>query len=242
MRKFVNVILFILVVAVATAQTDQDSLWIRENYTKQEEYITMRDGVRLFTAIYKPNDKSEKHPVLMVRTPYSCAPYGTDFTPRLWAGHWKYYARENYIIVVQDVRGKWMSEGDFVDIRPFNKNKTGTQTDEASDTYDAIDWLVKNIANNNGNVGIFGISYPGFYATMAAASNHPALKAVSPQAPVTDWFMGDDFHHNGAFFQMDGFAFYSGFGKPRPKPTTEGWKFFDFPIKDNYKFYLEKGL
>ena len=104
-----------------------------------------------------------------------------------------------------------MSEGEFMDVRPFNKDKTGNEIDEASDTYDAIDWIIKNISNNNGNVGIFGISYPGFYATMAAASNHPALKAVSPQAPVTDWFMGDDFHHNGAFFQMDGFSFYSGF-------------------------------
>jgi putative CocE/NonD family hydrolase len=132
-----------------------------------------------------------------------------------------------------------MSEGEFVDVRPFNKNKTGNEIDEASDTYDAIDWLVKNLDNNNGNVGVFGISYPGFYSTMAAASGHPALKAVSPQAPVTEWFLGDDFHHNGAFMQMDGFAFYSGFGKPRPKPTTVGPKGFDFPIKDNYEFYLQ---
>lgn len=242
MRKiFLAAILFSLTSSVR-AQTDQDSLWIRENYTKLEKMIPMRDGIELFTAIYIPNDKSEKHPFLMMRTPYSCAPYGKEFSPRLWGGHWKYYARENYIIVVQDVRGKWMSEGNFVDVRPFIKNKTGPITDEASDTYDAIDWLLKNVSGNNGNVGIFGISYPGFYATMAAASNHPALKAVSPQAPVTDWFMGDDFHHNGAFFQMDGFGFYSGFGKPRPKPTTTGSRGFDFPIKDNYKFYLENGL
>jgi putative CocE/NonD family hydrolase len=177
----------------------------------------------------------------MIRTPYSAAPYGADFFPRLWERHYKYYLRENYIFVLQDVRGKWMSEGEFVDVRPFNKNKTGTTIDEASDTYDTIDWLVKNTANNNGNVGVFGISYPGFYATMAAASMHPALKAVSPQAPVTDWFMGDDFHHNGAFFQMDGFSFYSGFGKPRPKPTSVGTPGFQFPVRDNYKFYLEAG-
>jgi len=132
-----------------------------------------------------------------------------------------------------------MSEGEFVDVRPFNKNKTGNEVDEASDTYDAVDWLIKNIPNNNGNVGAFGISYPGFYATMVAASGHPAVKAVSPQAPVTEWFLGDDFHHNGAFFQMDGFSFYSGFGKPRPKPTTLGSRGFDFPVRDNYKFYLE---
>lgn len=203
----------------------------------------MRDGVKLFSSIYLPKDKSEKHPILMMRTPYSCAPYGKDFSPRLWGGHWKYYARENYIIVVQDVRGRWMSEGDFVDVRPFIKDKkTNKDIDEASDTYDAIDWLVKNLPGNNEKVGVFGISYPGFYSSMAAASGHPALKAVSPQAPVTDWFQGDDFHHNGVFFQMDGFAFYPSFGKPRPKPTTIGPKGFDFPIKDNYKFYLQNGL
>jgi putative CocE/NonD family hydrolase len=135
-----------------------------------------------------------------------------------------------------------MSEGEFVDVRPFNKDKkTNNDIDEASDTYDAIDWLVKNLQNNNGNVGVFGISYPGFYSTMAAASGHPALKAVSPQAPVTEWFLGDDFHHNGAFFQMDAFAFYSGFGKPRPKPTTIGPTGFEYYTKDNYKFYLQTG-
>ncbi|MCX6319634.1 MAG: CocE/NonD family hydrolase [Bacteroidetes bacterium] len=225
-----------------SAQTNQDSAWIKDNYQKMEQTIPMRDGIKLFTAIYFPKDKSEKHPILMLRTPYSCSPYGKEFTPRIWGGHWKYYARENYIIVVQDVRGRWMSEGDFVDVRPFNKNKTGNETDEASDTYDAVDWLIKNIPNNNGNVGVFGISYPGFYASMAAASQHPAIKAVSPQAPVTDWFMGDDFHHNGAFFQMDGFSFYSGFGKPRPKPTTVGSPGFQFTNRDNYSFYLQNPL
>lgn len=244
MRKITFSVLFFLWAFLLKAQTDQqDSAWIRDNYTKLEQQIPMRDGIKLFTSIYLPNDKSEKHPILMTRTPYSCSPYGPDFTTRLWSGHWKYYARENYIIVIQDVRGRWMSEGDFVDIHPFIKDKkTNTDVDEASDTYDAIDWLVKNLPNNNGNVGVFGISYPGFYSTMAAASGHPALKAVSPQAPVTDWFQGDDFHHNGVFFQMDGFAFYSSFGKPRPKPTTVGPKGFDYPTRDNYKFYLEAGL
>ncbi len=242
MRKIAISLLLSLFVTIVVAQNEQDSAWIRDNFTKLEQTIPMRDGIKLHTSIYMPNDKSEKHPILMVRTPYSCAPYGKDFSARLWTGHWRYYARENYIIVIQDVRGRWMSEGDFVDVRPFNKSKTGTEIDEASDTYDAIDWMVKNIPNNNGNVGVFGISYPGFYSTMAAASGHPALKAVSPQAPVTDWFMGDDFHHNGAFFQMDGFSFYSGFGKPRPKPTTVGPGGFEFPIRDNYKFYLENPL
>ena len=234
--------LFLFSFVLLKAQTDQDSLWVRENYTKKEIYIPMRDGVKLFTAVYTPKDMSEKHPILMNRTPYSCAPYGADFSGRLLLSHWKYYCRENYIIVIQDVRGRWMSEGEFVDVRPFIKNKkTNNDIDEASDTYDAIDWLIKNLPNNNGNVGAFGISYPGFYATMAAASAHPALKAVSPQAPVTEWFLGDDFHHNGAFFQMDGFSFYSGFGKPRPKPTTIGPSGFDFKIRDNYEFYLQAG-
>jgi len=242
MRKLWLSFNFLLLVFIVAAQTNQDEEWIKENYTKLEQYIPMRDGIKLFTSIYMPRDQSEKHPILMTRTPYSCAPYGQEFSSRLWDRHWRYYARENYIIVIQDVRGKWMSEGDFVDIRPFIKDKKNNKdVDEASDTYDAIDWMIKNLPNNNGNVGVFGISYPGFYATMAAASNHPALKAVSPQAPVTDWFQGDDFHHNGAFFQMDAFAFYSGFGKPRPKPTTIGREGYDFKIQDNYKFYLQAG-
>ena len=224
------------------AQTDQDSAWVRENYIKKEITIPMRDGVKLFTAVYTPKDVSEKHPILLNRTPYSCAPYGADFSGRLLSSHWKYYCRENYIIVIQDVRGRWMSEGEFADVRPFIKDKkSNNDIDEASDTYDAIDWLVKNLPNNNGNVGVFGISYPGFYATMAAASGHPALKAASPQAPVTEWFLGDDFHHNGVFFQMDGFSFYSGFGKPRPKPTSVGSPGYDFKIRDNYQFYLQAG-
>ena len=242
MRKIPALFTLLLLSILAIGQTNQDSAWIMDNYTKLEQYITMRDGVRLFTSIYLPRDKSEKHPILMTRTPYSCSPYGPEFTWRLWNGHWKYYARENYIIVVQDVRGRWMSEGTFEDVRPFLPNKkTSNEIDEASDTYDAIDWLVKNLSNNNGNVGVFGISYPGFYSTMAAASAHPALKAVSPQAPVTDWFIGDDFHHNGAFFVMDAFGFYSGFGKPRPAPTKIRPSSFDYPVKDNYKFFLNAG-
>jgi putative CocE/NonD family hydrolase len=223
----------------------QDSAWIRDNYAKKEVSITMRDGRKLFTAIYIPKDATEKHPILMIRTPYSCSPYGEqNFTPGLWTRHWRYYARENYIIVIQDVRGRFMSEGEFVDIRPFNPDKkTNNDVDEASDTYDTIDWLIKNISNNNGNVGVFGISYPGFYSTMAALSGHPALKAVSPQAPVTDWFKGDDFHHNGVLFLMDAFAFYAGgFGYPRPVPTTTGHGgAVKWPANDNYQTYLQTG-
>ncbi len=202
----------------------------------------MRDGVKLFTSIYIPKDSSEKHPVLLTRTPYSCAPYGEDKYKAYWDSYLKQYCKEKYIMVTQDVRGRWMSEGEFADVRPFNPNKkTNKDIDEASDTYDAIDWMIKNVPGNNGNVGVFGISYPGFYSTMAALSNHPALKVVSPQAPVTDWFVGDDFHHNGAFMLMDAFAFYSTFGRPRPEPTSVGPAAFDYSTQDNYSFYLQNG-
>ena len=234
--KHILYLLLLLVPSLAFSQTP-DSTWIVNNYSKVEQYITMRDGIRLFTTFYIPKDSSEKHPILLTRSPYSAAPYGKDFRA-YWATPYKHYFKEKYIIALQDVRGRWMSEGQFEDVRPFNANKKGKEIDEASDTYDAIDWMVKNIATNNGNVGVFGISYPGFYSTMAALSGHPALKAVSPQAPVTDWFIGDDFHHNGAFMQFDAFAFYSSFGRPRPKPTTIGPGQFDYSTRDNYAFYL----
>jgi putative CocE/NonD family hydrolase len=202
--------------------------------------IAMRDGVKLYTAIYVPNDTEENHPILINRTPYSCEPYGKKFAPE-WAGYHVKYFKEKYIIVFQDVRGRFLSEGEFEDIRPFNPNKKGNEIDESSDTYDTIDWLINNIQHNNGRVGDFGISYPGFYATMAALSRHPALKAVSPQAPVTDWFVGDDFHHKGAFMLMDAFGFYSGFGVPRPLPVRTYNKGFEIKAKDKYHFYLAAG-
>ncbi|MBC7937360.1 MAG: CocE/NonD family hydrolase [Rhizobacter sp.] len=217
-----------------------DSSWFVNNYFKKEVYITMRDGVKLFTSFYVPRDQTEKHPFLMMRTPYSCAPYGEKFAP-VWYSYKFAYAKENYIFVMQDVRGRYMSEGVFEDVRPFNAKKKGKEIDEASDTYDAIEWMVKNIPGNNGNVGVTGTSYPGFYSTEAALSGHPALKAVSPQAPVTDWFVGDDFHHNGAFFQMDAFGFYPTFGKPHPVPTKDYGEGFESSNKDNYDFFLKAG-
>lgn len=240
MRKLFLVLFLGLILNVYAQVIDTN--WLAQNYTKQEVQIKMRDGIKLFTSIYTPKNNSEKHPVLMVRTPYSLAPYGSNrFSPYL-ISHYSRYVKENYIVVLQDVRGRYMSEGEFVDVRPFIENKkTNKDIDEASDAYDAIDWLVKNVPNNNGNVGVCGISYPGFYSTMAALSGHPALKAVSPQAPVTEWFLGDDFHHNGAFALMDAFSFYSGFGRPRPKPTTKSAKGYSFSVKDNYSFFLKQG-
>jgi putative CocE/NonD family hydrolase len=243
MKKLLGLISFYFIVAFSFAQTNTlDSAWVRENYYKIERMIPMRDGKKLFTSIYIPKDSTEKHPILMRRTPYSAAPYGeNNFPESFWNSYYRLYMREKYIMVVQDVRGRYMSEGEFVDVRPFNPNKQNNEIDEASDTYDAIAWLTEKVPNNNGKVGVFGISYPGFYATMAGLSNHPALRAVSPQAPVTDWFMGDDFHHNGAFMLMDGFAFYSGFGKPRPAPVKQGPPAYDITGADNYDFYLKTG-
>lgn len=227
----------------ATTQETDDAAYIRANYTKMQQYITMRDGKRLFCSIYLPKDQSKKYPILMTRTPYNVGPYGEDkFKATL--GQNMLLAREGFIFVYEDVRGRWMSEGDFVNVRPQIGNKTNnSQIDESTDTYDTIDWLVKNLPNNNGKVGIEGISYPGFYSTASLPNAHPALKAVSPQAPVTEWFIGDDFHHNGAFFMMDAFAFLTNFGVPRPKPITPDQ--FKNGIKytqhDNYAFYLGVG-
>lgn len=238
-------ILFLLLVtcfSLTIFAQNEDSTYFANNYYKIERMVPMRDGIKLFTSFYIPKDSVEKHPFLMTRTPYSCAPYGENNFLRVGGRYQMNYIKEKYILVTQDVRGRYMSEGDFVDVRPFNKNKkTNKDIDEASDSYDVIDWMLKNIPGNNGSVGVFGTSYPGFYSTEAALSNHPALKAVSPQAPVTDWFIGDDFHHKGVFFAMDGFSFYSTFGKPHPVPTQDYGQGFTTPIKDNYKFFLEAG-
>ncbi len=237
MKIICFLLLFIPVCGIAQKA---DTGWLRNNYIKLERMIPMRDGIKLFTSIYTPKDNTEKHPILITRTPYSCAPYGEGKFRGFLDTHYKEYVKEKYIMVIQDVRGRFMSEGTFDDIRPFKENKvSNTDIDEASDTYDTIDWLIKNINSNNGNVGVFGISYPGFYSTMAALCNHPALKAVSPQAPVTDWFIGDDFHHNGAFMLMDAFDFYSGFGKPRPIPTKDYGPGITYTTKDKYAFYLQ---
>lgn len=235
---------FLLFILPFLAHSQVDSAWFANNYTKIERMVPMRDGKKLFTAIYLPKDNAEKHPMLMMRTPYSAGPYGENAFRPFYRGYYAKYLQEGYIVVIQDVRGKYLSEGEYMDVRPFNKAKTGNETDEASDTYDTVDWLIKNLENNNGKVGAIGISYPGFYAGQAALSGHPALVAASPQAPVTDWFIGDDFHHNGAFMLMDAFAFYviRGFGTPRPEPTKSDYnQGYQPKTKDMYKFFLETG-
>lgn len=215
--------------------------WLGERLTKQEVYIPMRDGVRLFTSFYVPKDTSQAYPILLRRTPYNIEPRGEDsYSMNLMLD--AQLVEAGYIFAFQDVRGRYMSEGEFLDVRPHNPDKRSERDiDESSDTWDTIDWLVKNVPHNNGRVGIFGISYPGFYATMSLPDAHPALKAVSPQAPVTNWFIGDDFHHNGAFFLMDAFSFYSSFGRARPEPTRRGQAPFQWPGQDNYDFFLELG-
>ncbi len=216
--------------------------YIKEIYTKKEVYIPMRDGVRLFTSVYTPNDTTQLHPILMNRTPYNAERSEDGFSFFLLA--FIDYVREGYIFVFQDVRGKYMSEGEFEDVRPYIPDKkTNKDIDESSDTFDSMDWLIKNVPHNNGKIGILGTSYPGFYATMALPDAHPALKAVSPQAPVTDWFIGDDFHHNGAFFLLDAFNFYYGFGfgLPRPEPTRSSAAHFRWPVEDSYEFFMRLG-
>lgn len=215
--------------------------FIKANYTKSEHLIPMRDGVRLFTAVYAPKDKSRTYPVLLSRTPYSVRPYGTDnYRDRL--GQSDLYMREGFIFVYQDVRGRNKSEGVYVHVRPVNANKRGPKDiDESTDTYDTIDWLVQNTANNNGRVGMYGISYPGFYAALGAVDAHPALKATSPQAPVTEWFIGDDFRHNGALFLAHAFNFFSFFGRPNPPEGIDEWPAFNKGTPDAYDFFLKAG-
>ncbi len=221
---------------------DERADLIRANYTKSEVRIAMRDGVELFTSIYEPNDadSSRRYPILLSRTPYSVGPYGlSQYKTRL--GPCTEFEKSRYIFVFQDVRGKYMSGGEFLDMRPHIDNKTtNKQFDESSDTFDTIEWLVKNTPRNNGRVGQWGISYPGFYTSAGAIDSHPALKAVSPQAPIADWFF-DDFHRNGAFVLPMGFNFFYSFGRPRSGPTTEGNPSFQFPTRDGYQFFLELG-
>lgn len=225
-----------------SAQQRELADYVKSHYTKREVMIPMRDGVKLFTSIYEPKDTKEKYPFMFDRTCYSVAPYGLDKF-RTSLGPDDLFAREGYIFVYQDVRGRYMSEGEYEDVRPYIPNKKGNQIDETSDTYDTVDWLIKNVANNNGRVGVYGISYPGFYTSMAGIDGHPAVKAISPQAPVSDWFHGDDNHHNGALFLTQNYSFFTGFGQPRPTPTSnnEYVKRFNFGTQDGYKFYREMG-
>ena len=219
-----------------------DTNYVQAHYTKYEHTIPMRDGVKLFTAVYVPKDKSRTYPIILRRTPYSSAPYGLDQFPERPDRQRRRYFQEGYIVAFQDVRGCWMSEGEFADVRPYVTAKKGPKDiDETTDSFDTIDWLVKNVPGNNGRVGVSGVSYPGFYSSMTAIDAHPALKAVSPQAPVSKWMGGDDFFHNGALLLSHAFDFYVNFGQPRAQPTTEQRPRFDHLTPDGYKFFLNLG-
>ncbi|MHB1557842.1 MAG: CocE/NonD family hydrolase [Isosphaeraceae bacterium] len=215
--------------------------YVKQHYSKQEPMIAMRDGVKLFTSIYVPKDTSRKYPILLMRTPYGVGPYGAD-AYRGNVGPSTHFCKEGYIVAYQDVRGLGHSEGQFVNMRPhLDRKEKPTDIDESTDTYDTIDWLVKNIPNNNGRVGMWGISYPGFYVDAGMIDAHPALKAASPQAPVTDWFAGDDWHHNGALFLPHAFNFLASFGRPRAEPGQSRASRFRPGTPDGYEFFLRMG-
>lgn len=229
--------------------------WLKENYTKREVMIPMRDGARLYTAVYEPKFQVEAKPIMLSRTPYSLKPYGfeageTSAGPQAYLKGMRSdllnYAADGYVIVLQNVQGTFLSEGEFENIRPHRSGKAGGLTrkrlvDEATDTYDTVEWLLQN-TRNNGNVGVKGVSYPGFYATMAALSRHPAIKAVSPQAPISDWFMGDDAHHNGTLCLTDIYSFGSSMYRSRKSPSTKG---LDKLVKidtDIYEYFRGRSL
>ncbi|MBM3739423.1 MAG: CocE/NonD family hydrolase [Acidobacteria bacterium] len=232
---------FLAALATATGMAlGQGMEFIKANYTKHEFEIPMRDGVKLYTTVFTPKDTSRTYPILMNRTPYSLRPYGVD-QYRDSLGPHTGFAKSGYIFVYQDVRGRWASEGKYEHVRPHKPSKAAREFDESTDTYDTLDWLVKNIPGNNGRAGMWGISYPGFYAAMGAIDSHPSLKASSPQAPVADWFIGDDFHHNGAFFLAHAFNFLVRADKPRPEPSKEDGPPFDHKTPDGYQFFLRIG-
>jgi putative CocE/NonD family hydrolase len=214
--------------------------YFERHYRKSEHRIPMRDGIRLFTQVYSPIDQSELHPIILFRTPYGIPPYGESFRSQMFPG--LFFAKENYILVYQDIRGMSMSEGTFEFIRPYNKDKkTASDVDESSDAYDTVEWLLKNTPSHNGKIGVWGVSYPGFTAAMAAISAHPAILAVSPQAPMADLFLGDDGHHNGALYLAHYANYLYSAGQIRKEPTVNSLPRFRFPTPDGYSFYLQLG-
>ncbi len=214
----------------------------RTHYAKHEYRVAMRDGVHLYTVVYAPiadkfTDRGP-YPFLMSRTPYSCGNYNNDIIqPHVTSN--PNLIHDGYILVCQDVRGRWNSEGTWFEMTP---SKDGHGTDESTDMSDTVDWLLKNVPDNNGKVGIVGISYPGFYAAASVVEGNPAIKAASPQAPIMDLYMGDDSYHGGAFMLLANHAFYASFYAPQKNPlTTEPKSSFKFPTKDMYAYYLKMG-
>jgi len=246
-KNLLFAVLFLFIISFISCNNSNSNItakkndtYVKDHYDKQEVTITMRDSIKLFTTIYTPKDKSKTYPILLMRTPYSCQPYG-PLEYREMIGPNVHLMKEGNIIVYQDVRGRWMSEGTYDNMRAYIPNKKSNKDiDESSDTFDTIDWLIENIENNNGNVGTWGISYPGFYATYSAIDAHPALKAASPQACIGDFFF-DDFHHNGAYL-LSYFRITPLFGTPKDEPSDTVWyKIPDLKTKDQYQFFLDAG-
>jgi len=233
---------FLLLAFCSNAQPNNpDADYVKANYTKYEYQIPMRDGIKLFTSVYVPKDQTKKYPIMMGRTPYSVGPYGPD-AYKGSLGPSSLFLHDGFIFVYQDVRGRFMSEGIFEEMTPEKEvHKTKKDVDEGTDTYDTIDWLLKNIPNNNGKVGAWGISYPGYFTTTCLLSRHPALAAASPQAPMSDLWR-DDGWHNGAFQLVGNFGFYPGFtNRQDDKPTQRGGSRLSYGTADGYEFYLNMG-
>ncbi len=228
------------VVAVAPRAQAPQAVDSAAAYVKSEHMVPMRDGVKLFTIVYTPKDQSQTHPIMLHRTPYGSPPYGPN-AYRKSLGPSADFAREGFIFAYQDVRGKFRSEGEFIVMRPILPDPQGTQTDESTDTFDTIDWLVKKVPNNNGRAGQWGISYPGTQTVWGLVRSHPALKASSPQAPAIDMFLGDDFHHNGAFRLMYTFSWLAGNARPRAGATETRGGGFRYGTPDGYRFFLDAG-
>jgi hypothetical protein len=243
MKKHIFLALSFVLLAFCSygQQNTSDADYVKANYQKYEYQVPMRDGKKLFTSVYVPKDQSKKYPIMMDRTPYSVAPYGAD-AYKGSLGPSSLFLHDGFIFVYQDVRGRWMSEGIFEEMTPEKEvHKTQNDVDEGTDTYDTIDWLIKNIRNNNGKVGVWGISYPGFFTTASLLSRHPALAAASPQAPMADLYRDDAFH-NGAFMLVANFGFYPGFtNRQDDKPTQRRGSRFVYGTEDGYEFYLKMG-
>ena len=239
-KRLLYILLLLPLFTKAQNAATVDTGYVRSNYQKTERTIVMRDGVKLYTVIYTPKDSSQAYPILMQRTPYSAGPYGgNSYRRRL--GPNTSLMQEKYIFVYQDARGRYKSGGNFREMTPaIDNKKTRQDVDESSDSYDTIEWLLKNTASN-GKVGIYGISFPGYYSSAALPDAHPALKAVSPQAPMSDEFLGDDCNHNGAFFLMDNFGFYSHFDGPKSANGESYKSFFNADFSDAYQYFLDFG-
>jgi uncharacterized protein len=210
---------------------------VREHYTKYEFRVPMRDGVRLFTAVLVPKDTSTTYPFMLSRTPFDMSPYGPDEQNPIGL-QTRALLEAGYIWVRQDVRGRGLSEGKFTHVTPHRADKRApADVDESTDTYDTVEWLLQHVPNHNGRVGMWGVSYDGFFTIAGIIDTHPAIKAASPQAPVADFFLGDDWYHNGAFQLAKNFEGATGF-RPGPGAPPKATIPFDYGTSDCYEFFI----